>query len=72
MKMKELREKTDRELDRLLAELRDKVRDMRFKIASRQLSDVRDVHDARKAIARILTLRRSLSFRPPSRNPEKV
>ncbi len=61
MKMKELREKTDRELDRLLAELRDKVRDMRFKIASRQLSDVRDVRAARKDIARILTIRKSKS-----------
>ncbi len=57
MKMKELREKSEKELDRLLAEFRDKVRDMRFKIAARQLSDVRDVREARKVIARILTLK---------------
>ncbi len=59
MKTSELREKSDQELDRLLAELRDKVRDMRFKIAARQLSDVREVREARQAIARILTLKRS-------------
>lgn len=59
MKMTELKEKTDRELDRMLAELRDKVRDMRFKIAARQLADHRDVREARKDIARILTLRKA-------------
>jgi ribosomal protein L29 len=59
MKMTELKEKTDRELDRMLAELRDKVRDMRFKIAARQQSDVREVREAKKDIARILTLRKA-------------
>jgi ribosomal protein L29 len=59
MKTSELREKSDLELDRMLAELRDKVREMRFKIAARQLSDVREVREARQAIARILTLKRS-------------
>jgi ribosomal protein L29 len=59
MKTSELREKSDQELDRLLAELRDKVRDMRFKIAARQQSDVREVRETRQAIARILTLKRS-------------
>lgn len=59
MKMTELREKTDRELDRMLAEIRDRVRDMRFKIAARRLTDVRDIREARKDIARILALRGS-------------
>lgn len=59
MKTSELREKSDQELDRMLAELRDKVREMRFKIAARQLGDVREVREARQAIARILTLKRS-------------
>lgn len=59
MKLTELREKTDVELDRLLAENRDKVRDLRFKVAARQLSDVRDIREARKLVARILTVKRS-------------
>ncbi len=58
MEIKDLRDKTDVELDRLLAELRDKVRSMRFRIAARQLNDVREVREAKKSIARILTLRR--------------
>lgn len=58
MKINEIKEKTDAELDRLLATLRDKVRHMRFKIAARQLTDVREVRETRKAIARIMTVRR--------------
>ncbi|HTM69232.1 MAG TPA: 50S ribosomal protein L29 [Candidatus Binatia bacterium] len=59
MKISELREKTDTELDRLLSELRNRVRDLRFKVASRQLNDVREIREARKAVAQILTLKRS-------------
>ena len=59
MKISELREKSDVELDRMLAELRNRVRDLRFKVASRQLNDVREIREARQAIAQILTLKRS-------------
>lgn len=59
MKISELREKTDVELARMLAENRNKVRDLRFKVAARQLNDVREIREARKAIAQILTLIRS-------------
>lgn len=59
MKITELREKQDKELDRLLAENRDKVRALRFKVAARQLADVREIREARKAIAQILTVKRS-------------
>jgi large subunit ribosomal protein L29 len=59
MKIMELREKTDQELQRMLAEQRNKVRDLRFKVAARQLADIRDVREAKKAIARILTVMRS-------------
>jgi len=58
MDIKELRDKTDVELDRLLVELRNKTREQRFRIAARQLSDVREVRDAKKTIARILTLKK--------------
>lgn len=59
MKISELREKTDLELDRMLADFRNKVRDLRFRVTARQLSDVREIREARKAIAQILTLKRS-------------
>lgn len=59
MKISELRDKSDNELDRLLAELRNKVRDLRFRVAGRQLTDVRDIREAKRTIARILTLKKS-------------
>lgn len=59
MKITELRDKSDVELDRTLTELRNKVRDMRFKVASRQMSSVRDIREAKRSIARILTLKGS-------------
>ncbi len=58
MDIKELKEKTDVELDRLLVELRNKTREQRFRLASRQLTGVRQVRDAKKTIARILTLKK--------------
>ena len=57
MKMKELREKSATELDRLLVELRNKVREYRFKVAARQLTDVRDIRQAKKTIAQIMTFK---------------
>ncbi|HTK05233.1 MAG TPA: 50S ribosomal protein L29 [Candidatus Eisenbacteria bacterium] len=59
MKISELREKSEVELDRMVGELRNRVRDLRFKVASRQLNDVREIREARQAIAQILTLKRS-------------
>jgi len=59
MKIAELREKQDNELDRMLAESRDKVRNLRFKVAARQLADVREIREARKTIAQVLTVKRS-------------
>lgn len=56
MKTKELKEKSEKELQGLLAESREKLRDLRFKIASRQLKGVRDVRKTKKDIARISTL----------------
>ncbi|KPJ85248.1 hypothetical protein AMJ57_03785 [Parcubacteria bacterium SG8_24] len=58
MKMQELREKSDIELDRLLVTLRDRIRDLRFRVAARQLGDVRDIREAKKDVARILTLQK--------------
>ena len=59
MKIKELIEKADGELDKMLAENRDKVRALRFKVAARQLGDVREIREARKTVAQILTIKRA-------------
>jgi ribosomal protein L29 len=59
MKIAEIREKSDAELDRLLGELRNRLQDLRFSIAAKQLRKVSDVRPVRTAIARILTERRA-------------
>ena len=59
MKNSELKDKNEKELDKMLAELREKLRDLRFRIAARRLTGVREVRETRKSIARILTARRS-------------
>lgn len=55
MDFKEIKTKTEAELHRLLADHRDKLREARFKDASRQLKDVREIREIKKTIARILT-----------------
>jgi len=42
-------------LHRLLADHRDRLREARFKDASRQLKDVREIREIKKTIARVLT-----------------
>lgn len=56
MKIQELREKSVNELQTLLNQERVKVGELRFKLASKQLKNVREIRQARKNIARILTL----------------
>jgi large subunit ribosomal protein L29 len=56
MKINELRNKSDDELKRLLAELRDKLRQLRFDIHLKQSKNVREIRKTKKDIARILTL----------------
>lgn len=56
MKYKELKEKSPVELKSLLKLSREKLRDLRFRVASKQLKNVREVREEKKTIARILTL----------------
>lgn len=56
MTTKELRQKSEKELQTLLAESRDKLREMRFRVAQRQLKRVSDVSLEKKNIAKILTI----------------
>jgi len=56
MKIKELREKNDGELKKLLEEKKEAVRKLRFDIASRQVKNHREMRNAKKDIAKILTI----------------
>lgn len=59
MKTRELRDKNKQELENILEEKRECVRKLRFDVALRQIKKTRDIRNAKKDIARILTLLRT-------------
>ncbi len=56
MKMKELRNMNENELAKQLSTLREQVRDLTFKIHSREVKNSHTLKVIKKEIARILTL----------------
>jgi len=58
MEYKELKTKSEKELQKLLVETREKLRDLRFKAASNQIKNVREIRDVRKMISQTLFLLR--------------
>ncbi|HOZ53375.1 MAG TPA: 50S ribosomal protein L29 [bacterium] len=56
MDLKELKTKTIAELHNILSDLREKLRDFRFKDSSKQLKNIRGIRVIKKDIARVLTL----------------
>ena len=56
MKIKELRQKTEKELRDLMNEDRQKLGQLKFELASKKLKDVNELRELRKDIARILTI----------------
>ncbi|EKE14480.1 MAG: hypothetical protein ACD_12C00488G0003 [uncultured bacterium] len=65
MEVKELKRKSLKELVKLLSTLREKLRDMRFKISADQLKNVREIRNLKKDIARILTMIRAKREKEP-------
>jgi ribosomal protein L29 len=56
MDIKELKQRSDKELNELVATLREKLRGFRFDVAADSLKDVREIRDAKKTLARALTI----------------
>ncbi|MEK7067857.1 MAG: 50S ribosomal protein L29 [Patescibacteria group bacterium] len=56
MEIKELKSKSKAELQKLLEQSRQQLREMRFKDAAKQLKNVRALRVIKKDIAKILTL----------------
>lgn len=55
MKAKELKQKSEKELQRLLQEDREKLRQLRFDLSAGKVKNVREIRKIKKDIARILT-----------------
>lgn len=60
MEFQDISKKTSADLQKLLAEKREELRDLRFKLASNQLKEVRTVRVVRNTIARINTRLRQI------------
>jgi large subunit ribosomal protein L29 len=56
MKTKELREKSDKELNHLLDEAREKKVKLSFDLSGRNLKNHQEIRKSRKTIAKILTI----------------
>ncbi|PKM89132.1 50S ribosomal protein L29 [Candidatus Falkowbacteria bacterium HGW-Falkowbacteria-2] len=54
--MKELTTKSPADLQKLLTEHREKLRELRFKDSNRQLKNIREIRETRETIARIMTI----------------
>ncbi len=55
MRVKELKQKPKKELQKLLQNNQDKLRQLRFDLASGKVKNVREIRQIKKDIARILT-----------------
>lgn len=56
MKVDQLREKSEEELEKLLKEKREALQDAKFQLASGRVKNVKKARNLRKTIARILTI----------------
>ena len=56
MKINELRQKSKSELQKILLDDREKLRQLRFDLATGKVKNVREVRKIRKDIAKILTM----------------
>jgi len=56
MKIQELRQKSKNELQKFLQDLREKLRQLNFDLAGGKVKNVREIRQAKKDIARVLTL----------------
>ena len=59
MKVNELRKKTKMEIQKILQDDREKLRQLRFDLASGKVKNVREIRKIKKDIARILTVIKS-------------
>ena len=59
MKIQELRQKNKVELQKLLQDNRERLRQLRFDLAAGKVKNVREIRLIKKDIARILTLLKS-------------
>ena len=71
MKLKDIRAKSDIELQKQLAVSREKLRDLKFKDANKQIKNVKSINKHKKTIARVLTILNERSRLDKAQKPQK-
>ena len=66
MKTAELRKRDPKELQKSAMDLTKKLSDLRFKFSANQLKNVKEIHNTKKEIARILTIINELNSKTNS------
>ena len=56
MKAEELRKKDKKELQRMVREEKERLRNLKFDLSSGKIKNIKEIGSAKKTIARILTL----------------
>lgn len=56
MKITDIRSKDEKELHKLLAQERNELRELRFKVASKQIKNFKEIGNRKNNIARIKTI----------------
>lgn len=56
MKASEIKQKSQTELQKVLLDKRDKLRQLRFDLTSGKVKNVREIREIKKDIARIITI----------------
>ncbi len=64
MKIQDIRKKSDQELQKTVSELRSTVRDLRFRIANKEIKNHQQLRQVRKDIARIFTVLKEKGAKP--------
>ncbi len=63
MKASELRQKSKEELEKILQEKREKLRELRFDLSAGKVKNVREIRMLKRDIARILTVLKELELK---------
>jgi len=72
MKPAEIRQKSKKELRELLNELKEKIRNFRFALASGKVKNIREIRGFKKDIARILTILKEKEIKEREKEKEGV
>lgn len=68
MKIKELRRKSNKELQQTLIGLRDKLRELRFNLAGGKVKNIKEIRQTKRDIARISTILKEYAKQKPKEN----